>query len=1391
VRADAAAADDQQWQHLPYSTGFSEGQRSGYHKAEVLAEPASYLSTQHIDFCSSNFNHQISTFLHSSNFISTTTSTLCSASVFIVQDDARAPVNFYNTQPSDNENSSNIFEQQRDDAPCTAFGVDYAHPSTFGIFHCYRVSDIQSMKTEACEGIKASEFYVPDCQQFEQDANDGWAPTDPSVLKDESPKQCNVIATEDFIIEPGCSVAIPVAITNINTKRKSKNAAYTLQFVEDIKKVNLSAVPLVVSPTRMRQEGVVISNRLDRCVVISAGDRIAVLDKFMHIRDRDEWGVDDLDKFAFYVQHQRLPTDEETSVQIAQVQAAQNAKFEDIVKGASAAAAKRLRQLKSSKYFEHFNAADPRIVERITHVTETLNIGDVFNEEQAEKVRLICAAFADVYCLGKEDIPCADVDPMRIETKGDPIKMKARPTPLAAREFLKTEIDALVKAGVLKPVKDAKWAFPFVIVKKRGGGYRAAIDYRLINNITQIPVYPIPRIEDLVLSVAGMKLLAAIDMASAYYQLPLHPDDQEKSTVISEFGLHSFTRVPFGLAGAVSHFQSRLEEMLSGARTGLEPGKQLLSNYLDDVVIGGTSFENFEKALIEFFKTFRAKGCKISTKKSIFGVKEINYLGFKVDAHTWQPDPDRIKALMERPPPRTLKEIRGLTSSLSFYNRFLPYVAQQLAPFTEQLKEIQKRAGRVRAGSVKVNISEESKIAWMKIKQLLRERVVLWHLNPKNPFFVFVDTSDVASGGIIFQKLNGELRAIAFFSKILQKPERAYSASEREMLGVVNILKKYKGLMMGGATIHVYVDHMAIVAIMKSRAETSGRLSRWRVQFHEFGNITWHHLPGVHHGGADWLSRPADDVVKKYDELVAEAARTEDSEVDLMSNPFDAPFCLAATDSSTSPEDKNSKKQRYKEMKKLNQLQEDIVSGMRHATPTRQQIIDITMDKIRAAQKTDDLCKLIRAQLEAGDEEDEERAVKKGALHRFARRCVLTTDGVVLCPDMLASLHLVPVVPESLRQEIMQTAHVWDLGHMAGDRLFTLIAERGIWPGMQGDIERFVKNCDTCTHFAPGMRFRAPPGTFSASYPWEQITLDVVQLEKRDSNYPVALCALDTFSRFAVIMPLKNETAEEQIRAIKNYILPLGTPAVFVLDRHPVYTSKKFTDFVKTIGAKLSLSPGYSSTHVALVNRLHRTIREILAKCSSDDADWVDSVWIATRAYNGTIHPVTGFSPAFILNGRSLNYQVDKILPNPYNEKTLPIDKRLEIVQKARDIVKERFKTERMKQLADFEKKALSQKRRPVINERVMRVLDVHRRKGGKQAAVRAFGPYIVTKIEKDCVHAVIISELTPDGDEGTRVRIDELIPIGDRQCTPVYSTLDFVTKKDETPACVGLQEQP
>lgn len=72
---------------------------------------------------------------------------------------------------------------------------------------------------------------------------------------------------------------------------------------------------------------------------------------------------------------------------------------------------------------------------------------------------------------------------------------------------------------------------------------------------------------------------------------------------------------------------------------------------------------------------------------------------------------------------------------------------------------------------------------------------------------------------------------------------------------------------------------------------------------------------------------------------------------------------------------------------------------------------------------------------------------------------------------------------------------------------------------------------------------------------------------------------------------------------------------------------------------------------------------------------------------------------------------------------------------------------------------------------------------------MRAVGPYVIPKIDKDSVHTTIINELAPESDEGMHVLIDELIPIGDRQCMLVYSSLDFILRKDEALALVEQQE--
>jgi hypothetical protein len=539
-------------------------------------------------------------------------------------------------------------------------------------------------------------------------------------------------------------------------------------------------------------------------------------------------------------------------------------------------------------------------------------------------------------------------------------------------------------------------------------------------------------------------------------------------------------------------------------------------------------------------------------------------------------------------------------------------------------------------------------------------------------------------------------------------------------------------------------------------------------------------LPGQLHGAADWLSRPNQDVITKY-EAVVKLVKKDEEEFDMKNTPDTLQISFKESDNSICNLDAEEK---------------DWLQGLRAAKPFKEILLELNYDLIKEAQQKDMFCTTLIDQIInplEDSNEDEYLAAKSDELAQFKRKCAVSRNGVLLVTDALSGSTLVPVLPTSLREDLIRKTHEDELGHFLGKRVFTAIAERCNWPGMKNDIQTFVRKCEVCLKFNPGLRFQSEPGYFGATEPLEQITFDVAHMRQRKTEYPLALCAEDTFTRWMWIMPLKNETAEEQIRAIRTTILSLcHRPREFITDRHAVYLSKVFTSFLKQQNIRLSISKGYWSTHVALVNRSHRTMRQLLAKCCVGEEDWVTKLPMITSAYNNSIHPATGFSPYFMLFCKKPSSVLDEIVPLPAEIRLKSMKDIIEEYENACLIVKQNHLANRMKQLADFNKNKSDKKRQnPKINERVMKLIDVNRLKEGKQASIKAYGPYIITDIDKDNRHAYIISEFGPKGQDSIRVRWEELVPIGDRICTPIYSPDDIVKSEPQITEKILNQTKP
>jgi Reverse transcriptase (RNA-dependent DNA polymerase) len=122
-----------------------------------------------------------------------------------------------------------------------------------------------------------------------------------------------------------------------------------------------------------------------------------------------------------------------------------------------------------------------------------------------------------------------------------------------SRALESAEIQRILKAEVIEPAT-SEWASRIVLVAKPDGSTRFCVDYRRLNAVTVRDSYPLPRMDECIESLGDAKIFTTLDCNSGYWQIPVRPEDREKTTFTSHEGLYWFLRMPFGLRNAPATF---------------------------------------------------------------------------------------------------------------------------------------------------------------------------------------------------------------------------------------------------------------------------------------------------------------------------------------------------------------------------------------------------------------------------------------------------------------------------------------------------------------------------------------------------------------------------------------------------------------------------------------------------------------------------------------------------------------------------------------------------------------------------------------------------------------------------------------------------------------------
>jgi hypothetical protein len=93
--------------------------------------------------------------------------------------------------------------------------------------------------------------------------------------------------------------------------------------------------------------------------------------------------------------------------------------------------------------------------------------------------------------------------------------------------------------------------------------------------------------------------------------------------------------------------------------------------YFDNVIIGAQSLEDLKIKASRFKESMERREMTLNESKTIYGVKELDILGYRVSYNEIKPDPDRLKPLLELPPPTSRKALQRALGLFAYYSKWI------------------------------------------------------------------------------------------------------------------------------------------------------------------------------------------------------------------------------------------------------------------------------------------------------------------------------------------------------------------------------------------------------------------------------------------------------------------------------------------------------------------------------------------------------------------------------------------------------------------------------------------------------------------------------------------------------------------------------------------------
>ena len=284
----------------------------------------------------------------------------------------------------------------------------------------------------------------------------------------------------------------------------------------------------------------------------------------------------------------------------------------------------------------------------------------------------------------------------------------------------------------------------------------------------------------------------------------MDPDDQEKTSFVMGQGTYCYQVMPFGLKNAGATYQRLVNRMFQ---------KQIgtsMEVYIDNMLVKSTTAKLHIAHLAEAFQILKEYNMKFNPAKCTFGVSAEKFLGFIVNNRGIEANSDKIKAVLDMPPPSNIKEVQRLTGRIVALSHFVSKASDKCQLFFQVLKKA-------------FQWDPHCEEAFTTLKTYLSSPLILVSASEGELLTLYL--------AFLFRDKDRVQHPVYYCSQALRGEEERYPKMEKLILALVitaRIVRPY----FQAHTIEIPTEYPMKQVLHKP--ETLGRLMKWAIELSEF-----------------------------------------------------------------------------------------------------------------------------------------------------------------------------------------------------------------------------------------------------------------------------------------------------------------------------------------------------------------------------------------------------------------------------------------------------------------------------------------------------------------------------------------------------------------------------